>query len=113
MSLSPYRQAYIRPVWPEENLCWGVLLHPCDGFTTSQARPLWDLHEEFLLSFTPPYPIPAPQVIPVPLSLCATDDIKDAFVTQAQEQQIELLEIPEHSDIKQVKQEGKVTCREK
>lgn len=56
---------------------------------------------------------PPPQVIPVPLSRCATDDIKDAFITQAQEQQIELLEIPEHSDIKQVKQEGKVIFQEK
>ena len=52
------------------------------------------------------------QVIPVPLSCCVTDDIKDAFITQAQEQQIELLEIPEHSDIKQVKQEGLVMFRE-
>ncbi|KAK2499118.1 hypothetical protein MC885_019995, partial [Smutsia gigantea] len=42
------------------------------------------------------------QVIPVPLNCCTTDDIKDAFITQAQEQHIELLEIPEHSDIKQV-----------
>jgi hypothetical protein len=48
----------------------------------------------------------------VPLSCCATDDIKDAFITQAQEQQIELLEIPEHSDIKQVKQKGMVIFRE-
>ncbi|XP_075390178.1 CWF19-like protein 1 isoform X2 [Tenrec ecaudatus] len=46
------------------------------------------------------------QVIPVPLSCCATDDIKDAFISQAQEQQIELLEIPEHSDIKQIAQPG-------
>lgn len=46
------------------------------------------------------------QVIPVPLSCCVTDDIKDAFITQAQEQQIELLEIPEHSDIKQIAQPG-------
>ncbi|ELW49348.1 CWF19-like protein 1 [Tupaia chinensis] len=46
------------------------------------------------------------QVIPVPLSCCATGDIKDAFITQAQEQQIELLEIPEHSDIKQIAQPG-------
>lgn len=52
------------------------------------------------------------QVIPVPLSCCVTDDIKDAFITQAQEQQIELLEIPEHSDIKQVNQEGVVMFRE-
>lgn len=72
-----------------------------------EAWALWDLHEEFLL-LPPP-----PQVIPVPLSRCATDDIKDAFITQAQEQQIELLEIPEHSDIKQVKQEGKVIFQEK
>ena len=49
----------------------------------------------------------------MPLSSCATDDIKDAFITQAQEQQIELLEIPEHSDIKQVKQERKVIFQEK
>lgn len=48
----------------------------------------------------------------MPLSCCVTDDIKDAFITQAQEQQIELLEIPEHSDIKQVKQEGLVMFRE-
>ncbi|XP_017535746.1 CWF19-like protein 1 isoform X2 [Manis javanica] len=46
------------------------------------------------------------QVIPVPLNCCSTDDIKDAFITQAQEQQIELLEIPEHSDIKQIAQPG-------
>ncbi|XP_057591770.1 CWF19-like protein 1 isoform X4 [Hippopotamus amphibius kiboko] len=46
------------------------------------------------------------QVVPVPLSRCAADDIKDAFVIQAQEQQIELLEIPEHSDIKQIAQPG-------
>ncbi|KAB1271702.1 CWF19-like protein 1 [Camelus dromedarius] len=46
------------------------------------------------------------QVVPVPLSRCTTDDIKDAFITQAQEQQIELLEIPEHSDIKQIAQPG-------
>lgn len=68
--------------------------------------PLWKLFP------TRPYP-PTPQVVPVPLSRCATDDIKDAFITQAQEQQIELLEIPEHSDIKQVKQKGKVVFREK
>lgn len=48
----------------------------------------------------------------MPLSCCVTDDIKDAFITQAQEQQIELLEIPEHSDIKQVKQERVVMLRE-
>ncbi|XP_051655644.1 CWF19-like protein 1 [Manacus candei] len=46
------------------------------------------------------------QVIPVPLDLCTSEDIKEAFITQAQEQQIELLEIPEHSDISQVAQPG-------
>uniref|UniRef100_A0A8C8S7M0 CWF19-like protein 1 n=1 Tax=Pelusios castaneus TaxID=367368 RepID=A0A8C8S7M0_9SAUR len=46
------------------------------------------------------------QVIPVPLSLCATEDIKESFIVQGQEQQIELLEIPEHSDIKQIAQPG-------
>ncbi|XP_044518811.1 CWF19-like protein 1 isoform X1 [Gracilinanus agilis] len=46
------------------------------------------------------------QVVPVPLSCCTTEDIKEAFITQAQEQQIELLEIPEHSDIQQIAQPG-------
>ncbi|XP_066180405.1 CWF19-like protein 1 isoform X4 [Sylvia atricapilla] len=46
------------------------------------------------------------QVIPVPLDLCTSEDIKEAFIAQAQEQQIELLEIPEHSDIAQVAQPG-------
>ncbi|XP_058666639.1 CWF19-like protein 1 isoform X1 [Ammospiza nelsoni] len=46
------------------------------------------------------------QVIPVPLDLCTSEDIKEAFITQAQEQQIELLEIPEHSDLAQVAQPG-------
>lgn len=41
------------------------------------------------------------QVIPVPLD-CTSEDIKESFITQAQEQQIDLLEIPEHSDITQV-----------
>ncbi|XP_001513071.2 CWF19-like protein 1 [Ornithorhynchus anatinus] len=46
------------------------------------------------------------QIVPVPLDLCTTEDIKEAFIVQAQEQQIELLEIPEHSDIKQIVQPG-------
>ncbi|XP_053864467.1 CWF19-like protein 1 isoform X1 [Malaclemys terrapin pileata] len=46
------------------------------------------------------------QVIPVPLNCCATEDIKESFILQAQEQEIELLEIPEHSDIKQIAQPG-------
>ncbi|XP_075615173.1 CWF19-like protein 1 isoform X1 [Balearica regulorum gibbericeps] len=46
------------------------------------------------------------QVIPVPLDHCTTKDIKESFISQAQEQQIELLEIPEHSDITQVAQPG-------
>lgn len=41
------------------------------------------------------------QVVPVPLDRCATEDIKEAFMVQAQEQQIELMEIPEHTDLKQ------------
>ncbi|MFT7812632.1 CWF19-like protein 1-like [Arapaima gigas] len=46
------------------------------------------------------------QVVPVPLDKCATEDIKEAFVVQAQEQQMELLEIPEHTDLKQIAQPG-------
>ncbi|XP_075010117.1 CWF19-like protein 1 isoform X3 [Calonectris borealis] len=46
------------------------------------------------------------QVIPVPLDHCTSEDIKESFIVQAQEQQIELLEIPEHSDITQVAQPG-------
>ncbi|NXD78378.1 C19L1 protein, partial [Halcyon senegalensis] len=46
------------------------------------------------------------QVIPVPLDHCTSEDIKESFIAQAQEQQIELLEIPEHSDIMQVAQPG-------
>ncbi|NXR11629.1 C19L1 protein, partial [Semnornis frantzii] len=46
------------------------------------------------------------QVVPVPLDRCTSEDIKESFLAQAQEQQIELLEIPEHSDIMQVAQPG-------
>ncbi|NXW10686.1 C19L1 protein, partial [Fregetta grallaria] len=46
------------------------------------------------------------QVIPLPLDHCTSEDIKESFIVQAQEQQIELLEIPEHSDITQVAQPG-------
>ncbi|XP_023655894.1 CWF19-like protein 1 isoform X2 [Paramormyrops kingsleyae] len=46
------------------------------------------------------------QLVPVPLDKCTTEDIKEAFVVQAQEQQIELLEIPEHTDLKQMVQPG-------
>ncbi|XP_040295132.1 CWF19-like protein 1 [Bufo bufo] len=46
------------------------------------------------------------QVVPVPLSSCTTEDIKETFISQAQEQNIELLEIPEHTDIKQIVQPG-------
>ncbi|XP_053574705.1 CWF19-like protein 1 isoform X3 [Bombina bombina] len=46
------------------------------------------------------------QVVPLPLQCCSTEDIKEAFIVQAQEQNIELLEIPEHSDIKQIVQPG-------
>lgn len=44
----------------------------------------------------------APQVVPVPLDRCTTEDIKEAFTVQAQEQQMELMEIPQHTDLKQV-----------
>lgn len=40
--------------------------------------------------------------MPVPLNRCATEDIKEAFMVQAQEQQMEMMEIPEHTDLKQV-----------
>ncbi|XP_053321529.1 CWF19-like protein 1 [Spea bombifrons] len=46
------------------------------------------------------------QVVPLPLQCCTTEDIKETFIVQAQEQNIELLEIPEHSDIKQIVQPG-------
>ena len=42
------------------------------------------------------------QVVPVPLDRCTTDDIKEAFTVQAQEQQMELMEIPQHTELKQV-----------
>lgn len=38
----------------------------------------------------------------MPLDLCTTEDIKEAFMVQAQEQQMELMEIPQHTDLKQV-----------
>uniref|UniRef100_A0A671YDY5 CWF19-like protein 1 n=1 Tax=Sparus aurata TaxID=8175 RepID=A0A671YDY5_SPAAU len=46
------------------------------------------------------------QVVPVPLDRCATEDIKEAFMVQAQEQQMELMEIPEHTDLKQIAPPG-------
>ncbi|KAM4614696.1 CWF19-like protein 1 [Polymixia lowei] len=46
------------------------------------------------------------QVVPVPLDKCATEDIKEAFMVQAQEQQMELMEIPEHTDLKQIAPPG-------
>lgn len=48
--------------------------------------------------FHPPHPL---QAVPVPMDKCATEDLKEAFMVQAQEQQIELMEIPEHTDLKQ------------
>lgn len=77
-------------------------------FLSTLKMQLWNQYKEFLLLF-PPH---STQVIPVPLSCCVTGEIKDAFITQAQEQQIELLEIPGHSDIKQVNPEGVVMLRE-
>ncbi|XP_053138894.1 CWF19-like protein 1 isoform X2 [Hemicordylus capensis] len=46
------------------------------------------------------------QVVPVPQDCCATEDIKEAFVVQAEEHRMELLEIPEHSALKQIVQPG-------
>ncbi|KAL3977043.1 usherin [Sarotherodon galilaeus] len=46
------------------------------------------------------------QVVPVPLNCCATEDIKEAFMVQAQEQQMEMMEIPEHTDLKQIAPPG-------
>ncbi|XP_018418197.1 PREDICTED: CWF19-like protein 1 isoform X2 [Nanorana parkeri] len=46
------------------------------------------------------------QIVPLPLSCCTTEDIKESFIVQAQEQNIELLEIPQHTDIKQIVQPG-------
>ncbi|XP_025025542.1 CWF19-like protein 1 isoform X2 [Python bivittatus] len=41
------------------------------------------------------------QVVPVAQTCCTTEDIKEAFIIQAEERHIELLEIPEHSALKQ------------
>uniref|UniRef100_A0A3Q0S2P4 CWF19-like protein 1 n=1 Tax=Amphilophus citrinellus TaxID=61819 RepID=A0A3Q0S2P4_AMPCI len=46
------------------------------------------------------------QVVPVPLNRCTTEDIKEAFMVQAQEQQMEMMEIPEHTDLKQIAPPG-------
>ncbi|CAN9508519.1 unnamed protein product [Ophioblennius macclurei] len=46
------------------------------------------------------------QVVPVPLDRCTTQDIKEAFMVQAQEQQMELMEIPQHTDLKQIAPPG-------
>lgn len=46
------------------------------------------------------------QAVPVPLEKCATADLKEAFMVQGQEQQIELMEIPEHTDLKQIAPPG-------
>ncbi|XP_078240786.1 CWF19-like protein 1 isoform X2 [Pogona vitticeps] len=45
-------------------------------------------------------------VVPVPEDCCVTEDIKEAFLSQAEEHRIELLEIPEHSALKQIVQPG-------
>ncbi|KAM9496645.1 CWF19-like protein 1 [Clarias gariepinus] len=46
------------------------------------------------------------QLVPVPMDTCTTEDIKEAFMVQAQEQQMELMEIPEHTDLKQIAPPG-------
>uniref|UniRef100_A0AAY4DAH6 CWF19-like protein 1 n=1 Tax=Denticeps clupeoides TaxID=299321 RepID=A0AAY4DAH6_9TELE len=46
------------------------------------------------------------QVVPVPMDKCSSEDLKEAFMVQAQEQQMELMEIPEHTDLKQIAPPG-------
>ncbi|KAM6895333.1 CWF19-like protein 1 [Xenentodon cancila] len=46
------------------------------------------------------------QVVPVPLDRCTTEDVKEAFMVQGQEQQMELMEIPQHTDLKQIAPPG-------
>ncbi|XP_028304423.1 CWF19-like protein 1 [Gouania willdenowi] len=46
------------------------------------------------------------QVVPVPSQRCCTEDLKEAFMVQAEEQQIELMEIPQHTDLKQIAPPG-------
>ncbi|XP_042578002.1 CWF19-like protein 1 isoform X3 [Cyprinus carpio] len=46
------------------------------------------------------------QVVPVSMEKCSTEDIKEAFMTQAEEQQMELMEIPAHTDLKQIAPPG-------
>ncbi|XP_029604165.1 CWF19-like protein 1 [Salmo trutta] len=46
------------------------------------------------------------QVVPVPEDKCTTEDIKEAFMLQAQEQNMELMEIPQHTDLKQIAPPG-------
>lgn len=92
ISLSLYREVLTIPVW----WCWSEL--------RSIPAPMMDWYAFFALScFTHLFGnVVSPlQVIPVPLD-CTSEDIKESFITQAREQQIDLLEIPEHSDITQV-----------
>uniref|UniRef100_A0A8C7RJQ2 CWF19-like protein 1 n=1 Tax=Oncorhynchus mykiss TaxID=8022 RepID=A0A8C7RJQ2_ONCMY len=46
------------------------------------------------------------QVVPVPEDKCTTEDIKEAFLLQAQEQNMELMEIPQHTDLQQIAPPG-------
>ncbi|KAJ7345364.1 hypothetical protein JRQ81_001314 [Phrynocephalus forsythii] len=46
------------------------------------------------------------QVVPVPQDGCVTEDIKEAFLVQAEKHHLELLEIPKHSTLKQIVQPG-------
>ncbi|XP_045066550.1 CWF19-like protein 1 isoform X2 [Coregonus clupeaformis] len=46
------------------------------------------------------------QVVPVPEDKCTTEDIKEAFMLQAQEQNMELMEIPQHTDLQQIAPPG-------
>ncbi|XP_012992778.2 CWF19-like protein 1 isoform X1 [Esox lucius] len=46
------------------------------------------------------------QVVPVPENKCTSEDIKEAFMVHAQEQNMELMEIPQHTDLKQIAPPG-------
>ncbi|XP_067110297.1 CWF19-like protein 1 [Osmerus mordax] len=46
------------------------------------------------------------QVVPVPVDKCSSEEIKEAFMVHAEEQHIEMMEIPEHTDLKQIAPPG-------
>ncbi|XP_045569393.1 CWF19-like protein 1 [Salmo salar] len=46
------------------------------------------------------------QAVPVPEDKCTTEDIKEAFMLQAQDQNMQLMEIPEYTDLEQIAPPG-------